>query len=572
MDTVIMLSIVLFLVAVVLVVVVLNIIQMIKNNRYKKIIDNLEIEKNRLDSAPIMPELSKIESLLKNEKLEVMYDDWKERFENIKNIQIPKITDMLIESEYSLSQMNYKDTLYKIAKLEMEIYKVRTNSEFLLNEIKDITNSEEKNRALITKFKVTYRDLLDKYNSDKSAYGELEKVVSLQFENISSRFDEFEDLMEKNEYTEIPKIIKSIDEMLKHMEVVISELPSIVLMATNVLPKKIAEILETYKSMTNKGYPLDYLNVEYNVEEANKKINDIIDKAKVLNLEESTLELKVLSDYFDSVFEDFEKEKVNKINYEEANSNFKERLDRTNRLVEDMFSQIDDIKNIYNLSEDDINLLTGVRLQLEELNNDYEILKSHTNNNAFAYSKIIGEVENLSNRLAKIEEKLDTSLDAIGSMKEDEVRARQQLEEVKSILKDSKSKLRDYKLPLIPQSYYVELNEAGAAIKEIVKELDKKPITISTLNTRVDTARDLVLKLYGKTKEMIRNATFAEMAIVYGNRYRSNEDDLDKSLTYSEVLFYKGDYKQSLELTINALNKVEPGVYDKLTKLYSEEK
>ena len=32
--------------------------------------------------------------------------------------------------------------------------------------------------------------------------------------------------------------------------------------------------------------------------------------------------------------------------------------------------------------------------------------------------------------------------------------------------------------------------------REIVKELDRVPITIKTLNIRVDTARDLTLKLY----------------------------------------------------------------------------
>ena len=157
-------------------------------------------------------------------------------------------------------------------------------------------------------------------------------------------------------------------------------------------------------------------------------------------------------------------------------------------------------------------------------------------------------------------------------MRDDELRARQQLEEVKAILKDSKYQIREYNLPVIPQSYFVELKEAQAAIKEIVRELDKKPITISTLNTRVDTARDLVLKLYTKTREMMKTAMFAEMAIVYGNRYRSKEEDLDKNLTHSEILFYRGEYKKSLELTINSLNQVEPGIYNKLLKLYGDGK
>ena len=157
-------------------------------------------------------------------------------------------------------------------------------------------------------------------------------------------------------------------------------------------------------------------------------------------------------------------------------------------------------------------------------------------------------------------------------MREDEVRARQQLDEIRLILKDSKNQLRQYNLPVIPKSYFVELSEAQAAIREIVKELSKKPITIDVLNTRVDTARDLVLKIYGHTKEMIKTAKFAEMAIVYGNRYRSNTEELNKRLTYSEILFNKGDYKKSLEITINTLNKVEPDIYNKLSNLYEIER
>ena len=64
---------------------------------------------------------------------------------------------------------------------------------------------------------------------------------------------------------------------------------------------------------------------------------------------------------------------------------------------------------------------------------------------------------------------------------------------------------------------------------------------------------------------------FAEMAIVYGNRYRSEEEDLDKNLTFAESLFYKGDYKKSLEISINALNRIDNSIYDKLLKLYGKD-
>ncbi len=557
-----------YVVAVIILVVVLNLIQNNRNKKYRNLLDKLEVEKNVIDSTPINSEISKIKSFLKNDKLDSSLSNWEERFKDIRTNQIPKITDMILEADYSLKQQDYKSTIFKIAKLEMEIYKVRTNTEVLLDEIREITSSEERNRAIIIKFKTIYRDLYDKFNANKSEFGEIANSVLLQFENISKRFEAFEVHMENNEYSEVTKIIKSIDEMLKHMQIVIEEVPSIVLMATNVIPKKISELTNMYQEMVNDGYPLDYLNVDYNVDEANKKLNDIMDRTRVLNLEDCLFELKVLLDYFDSLFNDFEKEKADRRIYDELVDSFVTKIDKINNLVDDIFLQIDEIKSAYNLSNDDINLLNEVKSELNNLNDDFNVLKTHTGNNTFAYSKLIKEIEGLSLRLNNIEERLDTSLDALGSMKEDEVRARQQLEEIKSILKESKNKMREYNFPVIPQYYYTQLSEASSAIKDIVDELEKKPITISTLNTRVDTARDLVLKLYGATKELLKTAMFAEMAIVYGNRYRVVTDDTNKNLTYSEILFYKGEYQKSLELTINCLNKIEPDIYNKLLKFY----
>lgn len=559
-----------YIVAVILIVVALNVIQNAKNKKYKTILDNLEIEKNVIDSTPILSEISKIKSILKNDKLEASFNEWQKQFEEIKNIKIPKITDMLLEAEYSLTQQDYQATIYKIAKLEMEIYKVRTASEHLLSAIKEITTSEERNRAIITKFKADYRGLYEKFNQNKHEYGDIANSVSLQFENIAKRFEMFEISMDNNDYTEVTQIIKSIDEMLKHMNVVIEEVPSVVLMATNIIPHKIKEINDIYNKMTKEGYPLDYLNVEYNVLEGNKKIEDVINRTRVLNLEDCLFELKVLLDYFDSLFIDFEREKNLRKDYEEISLSFKTKLEKINNLVKDIFSQIDDIKSVYNLSNDDVTLLNQIKKELENLNSDYKVLLNHTGNKTFAYSKLTTEIETLNVRLASIEDRLDNSLEALGSMKEDEVRAREQLEEIKNILKESKSKLRDYNLPVIPKSYYVELNEASSAIREIVNELEKKPITISVLNTRVDTARDLVLKLYSKTKEMLKTSMFAEMAIVYGNRYRVLNDEINKNLTFSEGLFYKGDYQKSLELSINTLNRIEPGIYNKLLSFYEK--
>ena len=570
MDEITLIGITIIVITIISVISVLYAIRSAKNKGYKKQIEKLDIEKNKIVSTPIVPELSKIETYRKNEKIETMYKEWNKRLSDIRDVQIPKITDMILEADYCLSQRDYKSTLYKIAKLEMEIYKVRTNAEFLLDDIKDITTSEERSRKVITKYKKEYRELYDKFKESENDYADIAETVNLQFGAIAHKFEEYEDILDSNRYNEVDNTVNTIEDMLKHMTIVIDEMPQIVLMAENILPKKIKEVLENYEELKKQGYTLDYLNVEYNVSEANKKINDILERAKMLDMKDSLLELKVLMEYFENVFDDFEKEKVNKKEYSDTIANFQKKLSRINKLVNEIFKKLESIKKVYNLEEEDINLLQKIREELKKLNDDYKVLIEHTQNNAFSFSKINKELENLVARLRLIEESLDQTLDTIGSMKDDESRARQQLEEVKKILRRSRKLLREYELPVIPDNYFVELQEAQGAIKELIAELNKSPINIDNLNMRVETARDLVIKLHNRSKEMVKSAAFAEMTMVYGNRYRSKYEELDKNLAYSEMLFFKGEYKKALQLSINTLNKVEPGIQNKLVEYYKK--
>ena len=549
---------------------IIIIIRSRKKRVMRRALSALEIEKNKLASSPIVPELAKVESFLNNEKLEVMYNEWSERLRDIKETQVPNLSNMLLEAEYSLKQKDYKSTIYKIAKLEMELYKVKTNSEFLLGEIKEITNSESKSRSAITKYRAQYRELYNKFLSSKDAYGKFTGVVQAQFEVIAKRFEDFETIMDNNEFDEVTTIIGIIDELLKHMEIVIEEVPSIVLLIFNVLPKRMEEIATIYNNMVSDNYPLDYLNVEDNITEANNKIKDIINRTKSLNLQDSLYELKVLLDYFDSLFIDFENEKRARVNYQDKLVSFKERLDKMNGLLTEINSSMDNLTNIYNLNDEKISLIKEVSDSLIKINENYKALNDHTGNNIFAYSKLLNEVEGLSKELGLSEEKLDSALNEIGNMRDDEVRARHQLEEIKMVLKESKDKMREYNLPVIPNSYYIELKEASLAITEIVKELDKKPITIDILNTRVDTARDLVLKLFAKTNDLLKYARMSEAAIVYGNRYRSSFAELNKELNESEQLFYKGEYKRSLANTLNILKTIDPTITNRFSRLSLE--
>lgn len=559
-----------FIIAVILVTVVLVLLHKHRYNTLRKEVEELDKEKNMIASTPVLSELAKVESIVKNDKMEEKYKNWQRRFEVIKEDKINLINDMINELDMDTTTKNYKNIDQKIAKVEMEVYKVRESANELLSEIKEITVSEEKYRSIVTKLKSKCRKLVSEFTNHKSDYEDISDAIELQFENIEKRFLDFERVMEKNEYDEVSHIVKALDTMIDHMGNVVLDVPNIVLLSEKLIPKRIEELLVINQDMIDKGYNLEYLNIPYNMEECNKNVNIILDRVRVLNLDDCIFELKTMLDYLDSIFNDLDNEKLKRKSFEELAVEFDKKLKKTNGIVKDIYKQLDDIKNMYDLSDEDVKDIEDIKLRLASISKDYKNLILELNNNEKPYSELYKQLETLMNLLKELESNLDVSLKSLGSMYDDEIRAKEQLNEIENLLKQCKLRIRSYKLPIIINNYFVELSEANEAIEEIEKELTKKPIMIKVLNTRVDTARDLVLKLYNTTNDMIKTAQLAEMAIVYGNRYRSEIKEIDKGLDNAEMLYLKGSYKDALEVSLSSIEMIEPDIHNKLLKLYEQ--
>ena len=192
-----------FIIAVILVTVVLVLLSKHKYKKLRQEVETLDKEKNLIASTPVLSELAKVESIVKNDKMEEKYKNWQKRFEVIKDEKVNLINDMINELDISTSQKHYKNVDQKLAKVEMEIYKVRESANELLGEIKEITVSEEKYRSIVTKLKAKYRKLMNEFTTHKDDYEEIQEAIELQFENIEKRFLDFEHRMEKNEYDEV---------------------------------------------------------------------------------------------------------------------------------------------------------------------------------------------------------------------------------------------------------------------------------------------------------------------------------------------------------------------------------
>ena len=567
-TTFLLLAVAYYIVTVIVVIVLLHLINRKKKNKLKKQRDELEKEKNLVISASMLSELNKVEALVNNDEMRAKLDDWKKRFNNIRDVEMPKITDTINEIEELFEDRNFKELKGLILKADFDLNNLKTKASFLLDEIKDVTLSEERNRETITKLKAQYREIVANYKDYEEDYALIKVPIELQFENVDKLFQTFEVAMEQNAYTEVGKIVKAIADIIDNLKVVVDETRPIVNLGKNLIPKKIEDIKNIVEKMTREGYNLEYLNIDYNIAEADKKIQDIFQRLNVLNIEDSLFELKTMHDYFDSLYNDFDKERISKKIYEDYSRSILIKATKLEKVNNELYKKIDDIKYSYDLTDDEVAVIAEIKQEIMNIRASYDKIVDVARSHILSYSKLAREMEIINSKLVKTEEKLNGALKTLGSLKEDELRAREQLEEIKKILNQTKDKIRSFKLPAVPKNYYVELAEAMEAIDELIKALDKRPISIKILNLRVDTARDLVLKVYNTINETVKTARMAEVAIVYGNRYRVTNKEVDFGLVKAENMFAKGNFKSSLENAINAINIVEPGIHKRLLEEY----
>ncbi len=550
-----------------LVIFLTILIVIFKNKKKKNILNNLDklnTEKNLIISSTLITDLDKAEKLANNKKIQADVNDWKKRFDELEKVDLPFLTDELVEAETACVNADYDQANTLLLNAEKDIFHVKAKSIKLLSEIKDLTESEERNRETVTKLKSLYREVVFKYNKHKNDYSGVTTPIELQFENIDKLFSAFEVAIQKKSYDEFGRIVKALDDMINNINIVVEEAPTILLISNMILPKKMKDIENIAEKLKRDGYNIEYLNIEYNIAETNKKISEILDRLKVLNLQDSVFDLKTLVDYYEKIYTDFDNEKRGKREYERGIINVGERLNKMSSIVRNLYSEIDNIKDTYDLSNEEIKVVDEINKELLEVKESFKLINDRTLARVMPYSKLNNECELVAVSLSKVEDKLETTLKNLGSLKEDEARAREQLFEIKNIINNSKYKIKDYNLPVIPEKFYIELKEAVDAIGEINKEIEKKPISIKTLNLRVDTAQDLALKLYQTASSATKTAAMAEMAIVYGNRYRSTNREVELGLIASTKAFTKGKYKESLEIILNALNIVEPGIHKKL--------
>ena len=537
---------------------------MINLKKYRKAIVDLENDMNAIKTLPIQYRLGRIKSIGKNMP-DVMekYEEFDEEFCQLLELQNNEIAPLWNNIDERLFYRKLKGVKKDVARLKGLIEDYEKRAKVLLKEIEVITEIENIQRVAIIKVKEKFRKVNDDYAAVRFKIEDYVPAIPAMIEDIDQRFVELEALMNTQRFDDAKVSTNSIDHDVDLLSSYIRDLPTYISIVRKYIPKRLEEINQKIRDMQERNFSVEKLDttVRYNI--IHTDLEKTIKAIKNLELENVGDAIETMTDDINSLNTDFEKEENAYNQYEEIRNNCYKHIGHLDEGLRNTIASFDELQHNYLLTDYNITVKEDYE-QFKPILDDLSKLTQIIESKDFSYSAMINDLNSLIERCKPFDEILDKYTELENSLRLEEKRALDELENINIVLLEIKSEIKNKHLPMINESYKDYINDSYQKAEEILKFIRHRPIDLNRLSIQVDAARDVIYKLYDNVHNLIVTADMVEDAIVYGNRFRSSFLEVNTELTKAELLYRNGEYTKALTTAVDIIEKIKPGSYEML--------
>jgi septation ring formation regulator len=549
---------------------------MIYNYMYRKKlyqeIDRLESWKITIMNRPITDELSKIKQLNMNGQTEELFERWRNKWDEIVASQLPAVEEKLFDIEEYLDKYRYKKAKELLRQTEQMLRKAEEDIHVILQELQELIGSEEKNRFEIEELQGIYRNAKKALLAHRHAFGQAEPKLEQKIEEMQIKFKSFEELTKSGDYLDAREVVLSLRKELTELSQMLEDIPELLNECQTVIPTQFEEILDGYREMLEKGYILEHIQVEKEIEEKRQKVEEYIAMIADLEVESAKKGIIEIKEDIETLYDLLEKEVLAHQYVKSEITNIEEKLyalsDETKETKEETLF----VQQSYQLSSQDMERYRQLEKQINQLLKRFALVRAKAEEEHIAYSLIKEELEELAEQVETVKEQHFQFREMLQALRKDELAAREKLSEVKRKLSEAIRLIKKSRLPGLPEAYKIQLDEAKDCLMRVAMRLEEKPLDMEAVNQALDEATVLVHRAYDLTVEMLEQVELVEKVIQYGNRYRSRYRSVSEGLEEAELSFRSFEYELALEQAVATIEKVEPGAFQRIQQLLEQEK
>ncbi|MBE7581967.1 septation ring formation regulator EzrA [Staphylococcus aureus] len=493
---------------IVIILIAVGVLFYLRSNK-RQIIEKAIERKNEIETLPFDQNLAQLSKLNLKGETKTKYDAMKKDNVESTNKYLAPVEEKIHNAEALLDKFSFNASQSEIDDANELMDSYEQSYQQQLEDVNEIIALYKDNDELYDKCKVDYREMKRDVLANRHQFGEAASLLETEIEKFEPRLEQYEVLKADGNYVQAHNHIAALNEQMKQLRSYMEEIPELI--------------------------------SRLELEEANDKLANINDK---------------LDDMYDLI----EHEVKAKNDVEETKDIITDNLFKAKDMNYTLQTEIEYVRENYYINESDAQSVRQFENEIQSLISVYDDILKEMSKSAVRYSEVQDNLQYLEDHVTVINDKQEKLQNHLIQLREDEAEAEDNLLRVQSKKEEVYRRLLASNLTSVPERFIIMKNEIDHEVRDVNEQFSERPIHVKQLKDKVSKIVIQMNTFEDEANDVLVNAVYAEKLIQYGNRYRKDYSNVDKSLNEAERLFKNNRYKRAIEIAEQALESVEPGV------------
>ncbi|HDC8056939.1 TPA: septation ring formation regulator EzrA [Staphylococcus aureus] len=544
---------------IVIILIAVGVLFYLRSNK-RQIIEKAIERKNEIETLPFDQNLAQLSKLNLKGETKTKYDAMKKNNVESTNKYLAPVEEKIHNAEALLDKFSFNASQSEIDDANELMDSYEQSYQQQLEDVNEIIALYKDNDELYDKCKVDYREMKRDVLANRHQFGEAASLLETEIEKFEPRLEQYEVLKADGNYVQAHNHIAALNEQMKQLRSYMEEIPELIRETQKELPGQFQDLKYGCRDLKVEGYDLDHVKVDSTLQSLKTELSFVEPLISRLELEEANDKLANINDKLDDMYDLIEHEVKAKNDVEETKDIITDNLFKAKDMNYTLQTEIEYVRENYYINESDAQSVRQFENEIQSLISVYDDILKEMSKSAVRYSEVQDNLQYLEDHVTVINDKQEKLQNHLIQLREDEAEAEDNLLRVQSKKEEVYRRLLASNLTSVPERFIIMKNEIDHEVRDVNEQFSERPIHVKQLKDKVSKIVIQMNTFEDEANDVLVNAVYAEKLIQYGNRYRKDYSNVDKSLNEAERLFKNNRYKRAIEIAEQALESVEPGV------------
>lgn len=557
-------------IAVVILIIVVIALMLLVNRRQLRAIEVIDAAVNEIEKMHLEEDIMRLDKMdLAGESLTTL-NTWRKSYTETSTKKLPRVQKLVDEAAQ-------ENTTYKLFKARKNIKEAQEIIKPTLEDARntkavftELLESNKENQMQYDALIKVYRELRKSVLAGSFEYGAAIDQIEDQLASMESDFEEAKNLSSQGDHVEAKRVLSKIRMALGALQKRLPKIKEGNHQLEVVFQDQLRELSDAYKKMASEKYYITDIDVLKRIKDIHSEIDDARKLLAETKVDELAKENKKISGEIDELYTALAKEYKARPFVEKNQNKMLTLIAHQQAASKKLVEKLQHIDESYELTHGELEKSKELEKEVNNMNRQYTVDTQNIADGKGVYSAIQDSWLQMLDRLREIDQEQAKMSTDVDGLYDSENVANDSIKRFKQEVSLVYRRLERRNLPGNPDSFVQMYTLVVNEISHVSDELSQVRINMEKISNELIQISDDVERVKREADDIINSANLVELTTQYANKY-ADKDAIKQAQKLAMQLYNEYNYKDALDTIATALEKVEPGSYQRLENAYYSE-